>query len=115
MGTFKNTIREPVEFIKVEEDVLVIGVGTQLFDRIGEIKSVDLPEEGSEVVKGEECVFITGLEEDLHLRAPLNGMVLEVNDLFSDELEKHKSNPNHCEWILKIEPSDPEELIEFEE
>jgi len=115
MGTFKNIPGEPVEFMKVEDGLLVVGVGIQLFNRIGRIKSVDLPEEGSEVQKGEECVFITGAEEDVHLRAPIDGVILEVNDLFSEELEKHRNDPNHREWVFKIDPADPEDLIEFEE
>ena len=115
MGTFKNTASEPVELIKIEDDVLVISVKAQLFNRIGEIKNLELPEEGSEVAKGDECVFIAGIEEDLHLRAPINGVVLEVNDLFSEDLEKHKDDPDYCAWVFKIEPSNLEDLVEFEE
>jgi glycine cleavage system H protein len=115
MGTFKNTVSEAVEFMKVEDDLLVVGVKAQLFNRIGEIKNIDLPEEGSEVAKGDECVFITGVEEDLHLRAPIHGVVLEVNDLFSEDLEKHKDDPDYFAWVFKIEPSDIEDLVEFEE
>lgn len=115
MGTFKNSLSEPIELMKVEEGLLVVGVRARLFNRIGEIKNIDLPEEGSEVQKGEECVSITGAEEDVHVRSPIDGVILEVNELFSEELEKHRKNPSHWEWVLKIEPSDPEDLIEFED
>ena len=47
--------------------------------------------------------------------APLNGIVLEVNDLFADEIEKKRDKDDASEWIVKIQPQDPDDLLAFEE
>ena len=106
---------EPIEQLNIQDDVLVISFSTDLFSRIGEIRSIDAPEEGLEVEKGEEFSSITGTEDDLHLRAPLSGVILEVNELFSENLTENKHNPGHREWFVKIEPQDVDDLVEFEE
>lgn len=104
-----------LERLAVEDDLLVIYLTSDIFSRVGNIKNVDLPEEGDEVDKGDELATITGTEEDLHLKAPISGVILEVNELFLDNLSKHKEKSEGSEWIIKIEPLDTEDLFGFDE
>jgi len=106
---------ELIEKITVEDGVLVMSVGTDIYHKTGKITDIELPEEGSEIEQGEEFITVIGMEDDLHLRAPLSGIVLEVNELFTEELLKNKNNARHLEWIVRIEPSDADDLLAFEE
>ena len=60
-------------------------------------------------------VIINGTDDDLHLRAPISGTILEVNDLFQEEITKFEGDSEHYEWVVKIEPQDPEDLLKFED
>ena len=62
--------REPLEVLTVEEDVLTVAVRSDVFSRVGDIKEVELPEEGSEVEKGDELITLVGEDDELHLRSP---------------------------------------------
>jgi glycine cleavage system H protein len=104
-----------IEQFTVEDDVLVMSVGTNLFKIIGDLKEVDLPEEGNEVDKGEDIITLTGTDEEIHLRSPIAGIIVEVNDLFQDNLSSNRKKTSHKEWIIKIEPHEVDELLSFED
>lgn len=115
MATHKDNVIDPVEHITVEDDILVIHVSGKIFDVIGKIEDLDLPEEGIEVEAGDEVASVIGSEGDLQLKTPIAGIVLEVNDLFEEEIATTEEEPEECRWIVKIEPSDPDDLLKFTE
>ena len=115
MARTKNKFVEPVEQLTVEDDVLVVSLSGKLFNSVGHIETLDLPEEGSEIGAGDDLVIINGTDDDLHLRAPISGTILEVNDLFQEEITKFEGDSEHYEWVVKIEPQDPEDLLKFED
>ncbi len=115
MAKIKNKLTEPVEQLTVEDDVLVVNLSGKLFDSVGQIDNLDLPEEGSEIEAGDDLVIINGRDDDLHLRAPISGTILEVNDLFQEEITKFQGDSEHYEWVVKIEPQDSEDLLKFED
>jgi len=113
MASFENHAKEPIAVITAEDEAIVVHVTTAIFNRTGEIKSVDFPEEGQEVQKGEDCVFINGDEEDIHLKAPVNGVILEINELLCEDLIKNRNKIGHMEWAFKLEPEDRDDLLQF--
>src|SRR3989338_9981742 len=115
MAQTKNKLSEPVEQLTVEDDVLVVSLSGKLFDTVGQIEALDLPEEGSEIEAGDDLVIINGTDDDLHFRAPISGTVLEVNDLFQEEITKFEGDSEHYEWVVKIEPQDSEDLLKLED
>ena len=115
MGQIKNKVSEPVEQLAVEDDALVISLSGKIFDSVGQIEALDLPEEGIEIEAGDDLVIINGTDDDIHFRAPISGTILEVNDLFQEEITKFEGDSEHYEWVVKIEPQDPEDLLKFED
>lgn len=114
MSAYKG-IKDPVEHLTVEDDILIVNINGKVFDSVGEIETIDLPEEGEEVIAGEEMASIIGTEGDVQLRAPISGVILEINDLFSEHIQKATDDATLYEWLVKIEPQDPEDLVKFEE
>ncbi len=104
-----------IERLIVEDDLLVIQITTEILSKTGDIRNVDFPEEGAEVEKGDEIASISGTDEDIILKAPISGTIIEINDLFIDNLLQNRSGTNHAEWIVKIEPQDPDDLFGFTE
>lgn len=110
-----KTIQDPVERLHAKDDLLVLEMKAELLSKVGDIKALEIPEEGETIEKGEVFVTIMGSDDDLELHAPLDGVIIEVNEHFSDHLTTKKKKKDYIEWLLKIEPKDPDELLAFED
>ncbi|MBI4040500.1 MAG: hypothetical protein HY390_01390 [Deltaproteobacteria bacterium] len=107
-------MKEPLEVISIEDDVLILSFDSRLLETVGQIEDVDLPEEGDEIEQGQDCIVIHGSEDKLEIRAPISGLILEVNDSFLQDISKKPKN-HTAQWLIKIEANDPDDLFKFEE
>jgi glycine cleavage system H lipoate-binding protein len=112
MGIEEQNLKEPLEIITVDEDVLVLSLDHRLIEKIGTIEDVEFPEEGDEFEQGADCITIYGSDDNLEVRAPIAGLILEINDLFIQEINKPRKKPA---WLVKIEAADDTDLFKFED
>ena len=100
---------ESHEWVKVEGNVAVIGVSDFAQKEMGDITYVDIPEEGDEVVSGEEFGALESVKAASDLYSPVSGTVVAVNEELADTPEKVNEDA-YAAWIIKVEMSDPSEL-----
>jgi len=107
---------------RLEEDGrVVIGISDYLQEKLGEIYSLQLPEEGDEVVKDETFGILEAQNGREELLAPVSGEIIEVNYELNDVPELANEEPYDDGWLLRLEmtaPSDFNELLtedEYEE
>jgi glycine cleavage system H protein len=100
---------ESHEWVKVEGNVAVIGVSDFAQKEMGDITYVDLPEEGDEVVAGEEFGALESVKAASDLFSPVSGKVVEVNEELADTPEKVNEDA-YASWIIKVEMSDPSQV-----
>ena len=100
---------ESHEWVKVEGGIAVIGVTDFAQSEMGDITYVDAPEEGDEVVRGEEFGALESVKASSDLYSPVSGKVVEVNEELQDAPEKVNEDA-YAAWIIKVEMSDPSEL-----
>ena len=100
---------ESHEWVRVEGDVAVVGVSDFAQAEMGDITYVDLPEEGDEVVKGEEFGALESVKASSDLIAPVSGTVVEVNSALEDAPEMVNEDA-YAAWIIKVRMADPAEL-----
>lgn len=100
---------ESHEWVKVEGNIAVIGVSDFAQKEMGDITYVDLPEEGDEVVAGEEFGALESVKAASDLFSPVSGKVVEVNGELDDTPEKVNEDA-YAAWIIKVEMSDPSEV-----
>ncbi len=100
---------ESHEWVKVEGNVAVIGVSDFAQKEMGDITYVDLPEEGDEVVAGEEFGALESVKAASDLFSPVSGEVVAVNEELADTPEKVNEDA-YAAWIIKVEMSDPSQL-----
>ena len=100
---------ESHEWVKVEGNVAVIGVSDFAQKEMGDITYVDIPEEGDEVVAGEEFGALESVKAASDLYSPVSGTVVAVNEELADTPEKVNEDA-YAAWIIKVEMSDPSEL-----
>jgi len=101
---------EEHEWIRVEDDVAVIGITDFAQDQLGEIVYVELPSPDSALVAGDVFGEIESVKSVSELFAPVSGTVLEVNSTLLDEPETINVDPYNAGWLVKVALSDSSEL-----
>ncbi len=100
---------ESHEWVKVEGNLVTVGITHYAQEQLTDIVYVELPEIGREVNKGEESCVIESCKIAADLYAPVSGTVKEANEELSDHPENINQDPYGTGWIIKIELSDPTE------
>lgn len=100
---------ESHEWVKVEGNVAVIGVSDFAQKEMGDITYVDLPEEGDDVLAGEEFGALESVKAASDLISPVSGTVVSVNAELEDTPEKVNEDA-YAAWIIKVEMSLPAQV-----
>lgn len=109
MSEIKYT--EDHEWIEVHGDgTATIGITDFAQDQLGDLVYVEIPEVGSEIVKGEDVSVIESVKAASDLIAPVSGTIIDVNTALEDEPEKVNDDPMGAGWFIKVEMSDTSEL-----
>ncbi len=97
------------EYIKVDGNTGYIGISEFAAKQLGVVTYVDMPEEGDEVVAGEEFGAIESRKAASDLFSPVTGEVLEVNEELADDPTLINKDPM-ATWIIKVSIANPAEL-----
>ncbi len=97
------------EYARVEGNIAYIGISEFAARQLGNVVYVDMPEDGDDVVKGEEFGAIESVKAASDLYSPVSGAVVEVNEHLIDNPRLVSDDPM-TNWIIKVEMSDPAEL-----
>ena len=100
---------ESHEWVKVEGNIAYIGVSDFAQKEMGDITYVDLPEEGDDVLAGEEFGALESVKAASDLFSPVSGVVIAVNGELADEPEKVNEDA-YGAWIIKVEMSIPSQV-----
>jgi glycine cleavage system H protein len=87
-----------------------VGITAFAVEQIGDIVFVELPAVGSTVEASKPFGVIESVKAVSELFAPVSGTVTAVNDSLGDAPETVASDPYGAGWLIKIEPSKPDEL-----
>ncbi len=104
---------EEHEWLRVEDDVVVVGITAHAAEQLGDVVFVELPEEGSEVAKDDEVVVIESVKAASDILAPLDGEIVEVNGPLVDEPGKVNEDPEGEAWFFKMKVEDLSALDEL--
>jgi glycine cleavage system H protein len=86
-----------------EETQATIGLTDYLQEKLGEIYSLRLPEEGEEFIKDEPFTTIEAKNGRRELKAPISGEVVEVNYEAAEVPEIINEDPLTEGWLVKLE------------
>ncbi len=104
---------EEHEWLRVEDDVVVVGITEHASEQLGDVVFVDLPEVGREVVKDDGVVVIESVKAASDILAPIDGEIVEVNEALLDDPGKVNEDPMGDAWFFKIKPADPSQIDEY--
>src|SRR5512135_2057133 len=91
-------------WVLMDDDTQVtIGLTDFLQEKLGEIYSLRLPEEGEEFIKDEPFSMIEAKNGRRELKAPISGEVIEVNYEAAEVPEIINEDPLTEGWLVKVE------------
>lgn len=101
------------EWVRVEEDDVVVGITSFAADQLGDVVFVELPEIDAEVVEGAPFGVVESVKSVSDLFAPLTGTVTDIHAELPDAPEMVNEDPYGDGWMIRIRVADPSALDEL--
>lgn len=92
------------EWVRVEEDVAVVGISDAAQDMLSDVVFVELPDVGEEVTAGDAVAVVESVKAAEDVMAPVSGVVVEINSELEDTPELVNESPYES-WFFKVRPS----------
>lgn len=91
-------------WVRMDDDIrATLGMTDFLQEKMGEIYSLRLPEEGEELIKEESFGLLEAKNGRRELMAPISGEVIEINYEALEVPEIINDDPLSEGWLLKVE------------
>ncbi|MFZ8867847.1 MAG: glycine cleavage system protein GcvH [Paracoccaceae bacterium] len=104
---------EEHEWLRVEDDLVVVGITEHASTQLGDVVFVELPEEGTTVSKDDEVVVIESVKAASDILSPLDGEIVEVNQALIDEPSMVNDDPLGAAWFFKIKVDNLSQMDEY--
>lgn len=108
---------EDHEWIRIEDDVAIIGITDFAQSELGELVYVEVDTVGETIEKGETFGTVEAVKTTSELYMPVTGEVLEFNSQLDEEEEDNpgliNEDPYGEGWIVKVKISNSEDLDEL--
>lgn len=110
---YPDTLRytDTHEYVGVEGNTAIVGITAFAIDQLGDIVFLELPEVGTDVVKGDKFGTIESVKAVEDLKSPVTGKIVEINAAMVDAPENLANDPYIEGWLMKVEVPD---AIEFD-
>ncbi len=104
---------EDHEWLRVDEDLIVVGITAHAAEQLGDVVFVELPEAETQVAKGDDIVVIESVKAASDIAAPLDGEIVEVNDALTDNPGLVNEDPLGAAWFFKIKVDDQSAMNDY--
>ena len=94
------------EWVKIEDDVAMVGITDFAQDQLGDVVYVELPKVGDRVEMMKPFGVIESVKTASDLYAPVSGEVVEVNGTLAEEPQAVNDAPYERGWLIKVKPDD---------
>lgn len=101
------------EWIRIEGGELVVGITDHAQDALTDIVYVELPDVGMIIGKNDEFASVESVKSVSGIFAPIAGRIIEVNEELDDFPELINQDPYGVGWIVRIVPTDLDEVNEL--
>ena len=98
------------EWVKLEGDLMRVGISDYAQDQLGDVVFVELPEVGATLGAHDQFGTVESVKAVSELYSPLSGEVVAINDVLEDAPETVNAEAHDGGWMIKVKLSDPSEL-----
>ncbi len=106
---------ESHEWVRLEGDLIVVGITAHAQDAMGDITYVDLPDPGSDLSAKDSLGGVESVKTFSDVYAPVDSSVDSINEDLEDAPELVNDDPYGAGWLLKLRPenlADVESLMD---
>jgi glycine cleavage system H protein len=112
MSELKYT--EEHEWLRLDEDGNVtIGISEYAQEQLGDVVYVELPELNQVIHTGEDVSVIESVKAAGEIKAPLDGTVVRINELLTEQPEIVNSDPLGDGWFFRVKPDNADDLEKY--
>lgn len=101
------------EWVKVDGDIVTIGISDFAQSELGDITYLELPAVGQSLSKAEPLGVVESVKAATDVYSPVSGEVVEENEEVVAAPELVNSAPYGNAWLVKVRLSDPSQLDEL--
>jgi glycine cleavage system H protein len=98
------------EWIKVEEEKVIIGITDHAQSELTDIVFAELPVIGKEIKKGDELCVVESVKSVSEINSPISGKIINVNEKLEDNPEIINEKPYDDGWLVEIKIANKEEI-----
>jgi glycine cleavage system H protein len=98
------------EWVKVEGDIVTIGITDHAQDSLSDIVYLELPGEGDNFTIGETFGVVESVKAAADLLIPVSGEITAVNEDLIDTPEILNEDPYGSAWLIKVKMSNPDDI-----
>ena len=98
------------EWVKIDHNIITIGITNFAQESLGDVVYLELPELGSSISQFQKFGEIESVKAVSELFAPISGEIIEINSKIETSPELINSSPHKDGWILKVESSNLDEV-----
>ena len=98
------------EYVRVEGELVRLGISAFAVDQLGDIVFVELPEVGAALTKGTSFGSVESVKAVEDVIAPISGTIEARNEAVLASPEELQNDPYGEGWLLLVRPSDPAQL-----
>ena len=94
------------EWLRVEGDLVVVGITEHAATQLGDVVFVELPETETQVAEGDEVCVIESVKAASDILAPIDGEIVAVNEKLVDNPSLVNEDPTGAAWFFKMKVDD---------
>jgi glycine cleavage system H protein len=98
------------EWVRIDGDIVRIGITAFAQDALGDIVYVTLPDDGAEVAAGESCGEVESTKSVSDIYSPVDGVVTARNPALDGTPELVNTDPYGEGWMFEVRVGDPKVL-----
>ncbi|MBZ0185274.1 MAG: glycine cleavage system protein GcvH [Candidatus Obscuribacterales bacterium] len=98
------------EYIKVDGEIVTIGITAFAADQLGDVTFVELPSVGDKLKLEEKFGIIESVKSVSDLYMPVSGEIVEINEELMSEPELVNLDCYGKGWMIKVKLDEPGEL-----
>lgn len=98
------------EWVKVEDDVLTVGITDHAQTMLGDLVYVELPEVDSAFDSGQECAVLESVKAAADIYCPIPGEIIEVNSAVIENPQLINQDPYGKGWLFRVRPAEKNSL-----
>jgi|SRR5690606_14204398 glycine cleavage system H protein len=98
------------EWVKVDGDVLIIGITDFAQSELGDIVYVEIETLNQQLSAGDVFGTVEAVKTVSDLYLPVSGTIIEINSALNDAPEKVNSDPYGDGWMIKVKPDNMDDV-----